>query len=104
MSLQSTPSGPKISFCCQQDIIFLLVLSIKMICICQICKNLIKEKFIEQEMLLRVNNTSEYFEKRWLLWRHIYTDIWYNCVIEKNDIFIKEMFSNCRIIKVFYIV
>ena len=61
-------------------------------------------KFIEQEMLLRVNNTSEYFEKRWLLWRHIYTDIWYNCVIEKNDIFIKEMFSNCRIIKVFYIV
>ena len=38
-------------------------------------QNLIKEKFIEQEMLSRVNNTSENFEKRWSLWSQIFTDI-----------------------------
>ena len=34
-------------------------------------QNLIKETFIEQEMLSRVNNTLENFGKGWSLWRHI---------------------------------
>ena len=34
-------------------------------------QKLIKETFIEQEMLSRVNNTLENFEKRLSLWIHI---------------------------------
>ena len=34
-----------------------------------------KDKYLEQELLSKLNNDEEIFEKRWLVWKRIFSEI-----------------------------
>ena len=38
-------------------------------------QNIIKEKFLEQKYISRINSTSKLFEKRWHSWQYLFTDL-----------------------------
>ena len=37
--------------------------------------NIIKEKFLEQKYISRINSTSKLFKKRWHSWQYLFTDL-----------------------------